>query len=82
MTKVSVFGQEATESKQLKPIEFVKRILPDGSFDEPTPKPEEWDNVILFRKKDRYFSYDVILASDDNSEARGIYIGHWNDGVI
>ena len=83
MTKVSVFGEQPTEQpKELKKIEFVKRVLPDGVIEKPTPNPEDWDNITLFRKKDQFFKYDVILAWDECSIARGIYLGHWNDGVV
>ena len=81
MTKVSVFGQKATESKQLKPIEFVHHINLIGRTTIPA-EPSTWLNVQLFAKKYRGGEFDLILAWNDNSNDGAIYLGHWNDGVI
>lgn len=83
MTKVSVFGQKATESKQLKPIEFVKRVYSDGTVVPPTILPKDWSNVMLYKAtSDKEKCFDLILAFDDNDGARAVFLGHWNDGVI
>lgn len=82
MTKVSVFGQEATESKQLKPIEFVKVLTNNGSVNTSLRDAKSWDNVQLFRKSEGY-KYDIIIAWDNSlPQYPMVYLGHWNDGVI
>lgn len=81
MTKVSVFGQEATESKQLKPIELVKRLYTDGIIESTSLNAKDWDNVQLFDfASDEQF--DTILAWDDDQKSKCIFLGHWNDGVV
>ena len=81
MTKVSVFGQKATESKQLKPIEFKYCVDSTGKLSI-AAHPSTWMNVQLFAKKYRGGEFDLILAWDDNPNNGAIYLGHWNDGVI
>ena len=83
MTKVSVFGQQPTETKELKKIEFAKFIDEDGNLMdfEYTQAPKNWDNVQLFRKRE-FGLYDTILAWDDNLKCACIFLGHWNDGVV
>lgn len=82
MTKVSVFGQEATESKQLKPIEFVKRIYSDGTVATNTTTPKDWNNVVLYMATSYVDCFDLILAFDDNDGVRALFLGYWNDGVV
>ena len=85
-TKVSVFGQQPTETKELKKIEFVKRLnLSKGGYLENNQKlyPSSFDNVQLFGSGP-FDNMDIILAWDDNGEMdeRNVFIGHWNDGIV
>lgn len=78
MTKVSVFGQEASEPK--KPIEFVKQLCTDGKLNIFPVKPKDVDNIqLLFDKGSG--EYDVMIAWDDGAEPF-VVLGHWNDGVV
>ena len=81
MTKVSVFGQEATESKPLKPIEFVKMLGYGGKIEPSACNPEGWSNIMLLEKKYTSDDFDLIMAWN-NINNKTIYLGHWNDGVI
>ena len=83
MTKVSVFGQQPTETKELKKIEFVKYLHDNGELMdvECTQLPKNWQNVQLFCTGEFDF-YDTILAWDDNQKTKCIFLGHWNDGVV
>ena len=82
MTKVSVFGQKHTETKKLKPIEFVKRIYSDGTIVNASSTPKDWNNVVLYMANGSIDCFDLILAFDDNDGVRALFLGHWNDGVI
>jgi len=82
MTKVSVFGQQPTETKELKKIEFVKCIASTGKYTI-AADPSIWDNVQLFIKNYRGGGFDIILAWEDNRpQEKVIYLGHWNDGIV
>lgn len=83
MTKVSVFGQQPTETKELKKIKFVKYFDNSGELKKSvrSQRPSEWHNVQLFDKS-KIGQLDIIIAWDDNSEARVVFLGHWNDGVV
>lgn len=81
MTKVSVFGQQPTETKELKKIEFVKRVCSDATIEEPIANPCSWQNVMLYRESSGYPSFDMILAWDNYGE-KAFLLGHWNDGVV
>jgi hypothetical protein len=89
MTKVSVFGQQPTETKDLKKIEFVKWL----NVCDRTCKVQEsglcnqasnWEEVCLLVKKYQRSEYDLIFARGviDGEFRTCIYLGHWNDGVV
>ena len=80
MTKVSVFGQQPTETKELKKIEFVKEISSSDIISETTTEPYEFKNVMLI-EIGYVDGYDAILAWDEINN-KIIYLGHWNDGVV
>jgi hypothetical protein len=80
MTKVSVFGQQPTETKELKKIEFVKVVNGDSvNLSDVCKDPNEWDNVILI-EKGYSVNFDLIYAH--NNGIGCAYLGHWNDGVV
>ena len=80
MTKVSVFGQQPTETKELKKIEFVKALINENEWDTPC-SPGDWDNIMLLEKDYTYSGLDLIMAWDCISD-KTIYLGHWNDGIV
>lgn len=54
MTKVSVFGQQPTETKELKKIEFVKRLKSyedEDKVKESTSLPKVWEEIMFATKK-------------------------------
>ena len=80
MTKVSVFGEQPTETKELKKIEFVKCVNGDSlTMSYPSKDPKEWDNVCLIEK---YYSANLDLIYAHNNGVGCAYLGHWNDGVV
>ena len=81
MTKVSVFGQNATESKQLKPIEFLESLDGEFKFYKTSSSPSHYNYVMLFEKNYGQSGFDLIFAWNDIDD-KVIFIGHWNDGVI
>ena len=89
MTKVSVFGEQPTEPKKLKKIEFVKwlkgyggvfKVQQEGCF----TGPKNWAEVCLLAKNYQGSEYDLIFArsSIDSPFRTCLYLGHWNDGVV
>ena len=88
MTKVSVFGQQPTETKELKKIEFVSYlnvnrefIKANREFIKARTQPDEWDNIQLFSKS-QSGNLDVMIAWDDDMKYKSIILGYWNDGVV
>ena len=81
MTKVLLFGQEATESKHLKPIEFLKSLDGEFKFYKTSANPSHYNYVMLFESNYGGSGVDLILAWDDIGN-KIIFLGHWNDGVV
>lgn len=81
MTKVSVFGQNATELKELKPIELIKSLDGGFNFYISNQKASHYNNVMLFEKNYGQSGFDLIFAWNDIDD-KVIFIGHWNDGVV
>lgn len=80
MTKVSVFGQQPTETKELKKIEFVKVVNGDTlTLSSPNKSPNEWDAICLIERK---YSPDYDLIYAHNNGIGCVYLGHWNDGIV
>jgi hypothetical protein len=61
-----------------KPIEFVMFLNPDGILTELCCRPNQWDNLQRIARG----KYDAIIAWNDNTNNRAIYLGHWNDGYV
>jgi hypothetical protein len=80
MTKVSIFGQQPTETKELKKIEFVKWLSLESDLEKAKVVPSNYENVMLL-EKNYPIGYDLILAWDEVSN-KTLYLGHWNDGVV
>lgn len=82
MTKVTILGQEPTEKKELKKIEFKIKLSYNLIFDNAVCKPNEWDNIILLeRSYGRDDGLDLMYASSINSIGC-LYLGHFNDGIV
>lgn len=79
MTKVTILGQEPKEVKELKPIEFTRAFDFNESFEKAIIKPFRWKNIELVC---RYERFDVMFAYDDDRSVGGLYLGHFNDGVV
>lgn len=81
MTKVSVFGKQPTETKELKKIEFVK-FFDGDKIEESSIKPTDFDNVVLIAKQYSCESKLDLIYAFDKPTSGNIYLGHWNDGVV
>lgn len=81
MTKVSVFGQQPTETKELKKIEFV-HFFNGAELVSPVFEPDLFENIVLLRKSYKSSNLDLIYAYNENESGGNIYLGHWNDGVV
>lgn len=81
MTKVSVFGQQPTETKELKKIEFV-HFFNGTELESPVCEPDSFKNIVLLRKSYKPSNFDLIFAYNENTNGGIIYLGHWNDGVV
>jgi hypothetical protein len=87
MTKVSVFGQQPTETKELKKIEFVKWLKSyenEHRLRDSNSTPSSWGEVCLLVKKYQRSEYDLIFTRGvfDGEFRTCIFLGHWNDGVV
>lgn len=80
MTKVTILGQEPTEQKELKPIEFLEECG-CHTWVSTDSEPDEWDNIELIAKG--FSAYDLMFAYDDNDRSNGVlYLGYFNDGIV
>lgn len=82
MTKVKILGNEATEKKELKKIEFVKIINDDGCWRNEKPEPSTWGNIVLLHRKWRLSNMDLMFVFDTNRSNGFLALGHFNDGVV
>lgn len=80
MTNISVFGEEK-EKQGKKSIEFVLFIGSAGDKLEARTCPSEYDNLCYLGKYG-IGRFDAILAWDNDSTNKQLYLGHWNDGVV
>ena len=81
MTKIIDLTKEAKEGKVLKPIEFVKYIRPRGQRITAQTNPSDFKLIELICRK-YTDGYDLMFASDDNRNLGGLYLGHFNDGIL
>lgn len=80
MTKVSVFGQQPTETKELKKIEFIEGLDAGSKMRYALRGPSSYENVMLLELG--YFNDCDLIMAWDNVNDKMIYRGHWNDGVV
>lgn len=80
--KIDDLIDTAPEQPKTKvPIVFHKNINTENfKLRESTLLPKDWDNVVYLMPTVN--GYDLMLAFDDERGARGLFIGHWNDGVV
>lgn len=84
-TKVTIIGQEPTQERKLKPIEFVKHVSITKSelgVNDYETEPKDWLNIELVSKSNNKKYYDIMFAYDDDRSDGTIYLGYFNDGVI
>jgi len=86
-TKVTILGQEPT-TEQKKPIEFVYQIdIESNEIPEvktPIFTPSDYENIMLLKRK-YSGGLDLMMAWDNRNEnlpSRGLFTGHFNDGVV
>lgn len=83
MTKVSVFGEQPIEKKELKKIELIRYL--DKSLFFATVKEikaSEFDNALLLESDYCNSGLDLIFVFDDEKGEETLFLGHWNDGVV
>lgn len=80
MTKVSVFGQQPTETKELKKIEFVEGLDAPSKMRSASRTPYSYENVMLLELG--YFNDGDLIMAWDSINDKMIYRGHWNDGIV
>jgi len=82
MTKVTILGQELTEKKELKMIEFVKWLTLTEEFGIPSNTPRQFRNIILLQTKYTIDKLDLMYAYDTDVNCGVLYLGHFNDGIV
>ena len=79
MTKVIDLTKEA---KELKPIEFKQHIGFNCSVISTEIKPGSFKNIELICRKYNNTKHDLMFAYHDNRNLGGLYLGHFNDGIV
>jgi len=81
MTKVTDLTKEAKEENVLKKIEFVKYVSPHWDQNLTQDKPYDYKNIdLIFRKYGGVF--DLMFGFNDERSCGGLYLGHYNDGIV
>ena len=80
-TKIIIIGQEQTEPKKLKPIEFFKILRQDARVTETNYSPNEFRNIELI-SLGYSESFDLMFAYTDKRESGVLVLGKFNDGVV
>ena len=83
MTKiVDLFKQQENQEKKNKPIEFKYALTRYAELTANTCEPNELDYVALYQRHEGDGEYDKILGWNEDKSIIGIFLGHWNDGVV
>jgi hypothetical protein len=81
MTKVIILGEQP-ESKELKPIQFVKYFSMDNSILNSFNAPELYANVELICRNYNHNKHDLMFAFNEHRNEGVLYLGYFNDGVV
>lgn len=81
-TRVIIIGQEQTEPKKLKPIEFNKVLNKNCQLSNSMKLPKDWKNIELIARLYGVTDYDLMFAYDDIRDRGHLYLGKFNDGVV
>jgi hypothetical protein len=81
MTKVIILGEQP-ESKELKPIEFVKSLNMDNDFIKAVSIPDLHDNIELICRNYNHENQDLMFAYNEHRNEGILYLGHFNDGIV
>lgn len=87
MTKVTVLNEDP-QKKESKQIEFVihinAQLTPKNKnrAKESLSDPSDWDNVVLLKKEDNNFYYDLMYAYDDDGKDSALFLGFFNGGIV
>jgi hypothetical protein len=83
MTTVIVLDNSKKDNGKLKPIQFTHFISDDGKLDTDVVHPNMWENIELVCKNYNGENLDLFFAYDDNErDEGGLYLGHFNDGIV
>ena len=82
-TKVTILGEQPIEQEKKK-IVFCRRVdVACGHISGVIGlKPHEFQNIELIRRKQTPRDYDIMFAYNKDRRAGGIYLGHFNDGIV
>lgn len=82
-TKVSkIWEGSPTAQKELIPISFIELLSVDGTVSPTNFKPSDFSEVMLINSMGSREDYDIMIAKDGDCKHWGVYLGHWNDGVV
>jgi hypothetical protein len=81
MTKVIIIGQQP-EKKELKPIVFVYFLSFRNGAEKTEVKPKSYENIELISKDFLGFGFDLMFSYFNDRNAGGLYLGHFNDGIV
>lgn len=92
MTKVIILGEQE-QPKGEKPIELLHVLVTHDIdtvekivFEAATSVAKDWGNIYLLRRN--YFNgldlmyCDTHIQDPSNERVRGVFLGHFNDGVV
>jgi hypothetical protein len=83
MTTVKILTESQGEGVK-KPIEFVKKLLDNGSISEVNENdaPSKWQVVTLLQMDYTVTGYDLMFANSVAPFEGCLYLGHFNDGIV
>lgn len=82
MTKVTILGESHEDVKPKKKIEFVKSMVDGEICDVPA---EMYDYIELICRNFKNSKLDLMFCYHEdcrNHESNGLFLGHFNDGVV
>lgn len=82
MTKCIILSEEDRGKTNLKPIELVSIVGSDGITDADFDATDFKVIELVVRGAIDFERMDLMLCYDHYREDAGLYLGHWNDGVV
>lgn len=81
MTKFIDQTKKLEDKKVAKKTVFKSIITETGLINDTLSEPSNFDNVILLRRKDNSYQFDLFVAFDDGNEGKSefLYLGEAGD---